>query len=166
MKFRLKQVNLSLVRNHKRSKPCQIAPHKHYIAFRYVEPFTDTALQQMKKDGVQRAVVFTQYPQYSCSTTGSSLNELHRGIQREGMENVEWSIIDRWPEHPGFIEVTRVLLRILSCVSNDDARLLHVVSRTSCKSIQPRSGMTLPFCFRHIHFQCPLSIVAIHTLQR
>lgn len=59
----------------------------------------------MKKDGVKRAVVFSQYPQYSCSTTGSSLNELYRGIQKAGMENVKWSIIDRWPRHPGFIEV-------------------------------------------------------------
>lgn len=81
------------------------APHKHYIAFRYVKPSTDMALEEMKKDGVQRAVVFTQYPQYSCSTTGSSLNELHRGIVRAGMEDLDWSIIDRWPKHPGFIEV-------------------------------------------------------------
>ncbi|KAJ8655787.1 ferrochelatase [Lichtheimia ornata] len=82
----------------------ETAPHKHYIAFRYVKPSTDMALEEMKKDGVQRAVVFTQYPQYSCSTTGSSLNELHRGIVRAGMEDLDWSIIDRWPKHPGFIE--------------------------------------------------------------
>ncbi|KAI8365076.1 ferrochelatase [Blakeslea trispora] len=81
------------------------APHKHYIAFRYVEPSTQTALQQMKADGVERAVVFTQYPQYSCSTTGSSFNELYRRIQEiEGMDKIKWSMIDRWPTHPGFIE--------------------------------------------------------------
>ncbi|KAI9317033.1 ferrochelatase [Dichotomocladium elegans] len=82
----------------------ETAPHKHYTAFRYVHPSTDDALAEMKKDGVKRAVVFTQYPQYSCSTTGSSLNELYRGIVRAGMEDIKWSIIDRWPEHPGFIE--------------------------------------------------------------
>ncbi|KAI8971928.1 ferrochelatase [Mycotypha africana] len=85
----------------------ETAPHKHYIAFRYVEPYTSTALEQMKADGVERAVVFTQYPQYSCSTTGSSLNELYRGVSEMGMDkNVRWSIIDRWPTHPGFIEAT------------------------------------------------------------
>lgn len=59
----------------------------------------------MKADGVQRAVVFTQYPQYSCSTTGSSLNELHRGIVANNLEtSIQWSIIDRWNTHPGFID--------------------------------------------------------------
>ncbi|ORZ20704.1 ferrochelatase [Absidia repens] len=82
----------------------ETAPHKHYIAFRYVKPFTQHALEEMKADGVERAVVFTQYPQYSCSTTGSSMNELQRGIVANGMENVKWSVIDRWPTHPGFIE--------------------------------------------------------------
>ncbi|KAL7322361.1 ferrochelatase hem15 [Mucor circinelloides] len=84
----------------------ETAPHKHYIAFRYVEPYTNTALEQMKKDGVERAIVFTQYPQYSCSTTGSSLNDLHRGISELGMDNVRWSIIDRWATHPGFVDAT------------------------------------------------------------
>ncbi|KAI9256438.1 ferrochelatase [Phascolomyces articulosus] len=106
----------------------ETAPHKHYIAFRYVEPFTDTALQQMKEDKVERAVVFTQYPQYSCSTTGSSLNELHRGIQRHGMEGLKWSIIDRWPKHPGFIEAVagriEAKLKEYSPEERDDAIIL------------------------------------------
>ncbi|CEG71933.1 Putative Ferrochelatase [Rhizopus microsporus] len=85
----------------------ETAPHKHYIAFRYVEPFTKDALEEMKKDKVQRAIVFSQYPQYSCSTTGSSLNELHRRIKELGMDTgIKWSIIDRWPTHPGFIDAT------------------------------------------------------------
>ena len=81
----------------------ETAPHKPYIAFRYVRPMTEQTLLQMKADGVKRAVAFTQYPQYSCSTTGSSLNELFRQ-GRTGQE-FEWSVIDRWGTHPGFIEV-------------------------------------------------------------
>lgn len=48
------------------------APHKFYIGFRYVQPLTEEAIEEMEKDGVERAVAFTQYPQYSCSTTGDS----------------------------------------------------------------------------------------------
>lgn len=48
------------------------APHKFYIGFRYVHPLTENAIEEMEKDGVERAVAFTQYPQYSCSTTGAS----------------------------------------------------------------------------------------------
>lgn len=46
------------------------APHKYYIGFRYVHPLTEEAIEEMERDGIQRAVAFTQYPQYSCSTTG------------------------------------------------------------------------------------------------
>lgn len=63
-----------------------------------------------------RAVAFTQYPQYSCSTTGSSLNELWKWRNRlEGKRGtdeatntldgaIQWSVIDRWPVHPGLVE--------------------------------------------------------------
>lgn len=80
------------------------APHKAYVAFRYAKPLTDEAAAEMKRDGVKRAVAFTQYPQYSCSTTGSSLNELYRKGKAGVLGEVEWSVIDRWGTHPGFIE--------------------------------------------------------------
>ena len=91
------------------------APHKAYVAFRYARPLTDETARQMKADGVKRAVAFTQYPQYSCSTTGSSLNELFKkGRAGEFGEGVEWSVIDRWGTHPGFVEVR--LFSVLFCV--------------------------------------------------
>ncbi|CAG8787424.1 14648_t:CDS:2, partial [Dentiscutata erythropus] len=81
------------------------APHKTYIAFRYAPPLTEDTIIQMKKDGVRRAIAFTQYPQYSCSTTGSSLNELWRKSEIMDPEgSIHWSIIDRWPTHPGLID--------------------------------------------------------------
>ena len=83
----------------------ETAPHKSYVAFRYARPLTDETARQLKADGVQRAIAFTQYPQYSCSTTGSSLNELYRRGRTGEMGNIEWSVIDRWGTHPGFIEV-------------------------------------------------------------
>ena len=82
----------------------ETAPHAFYIAFRYVQPKSDDALRAMAADGVERAVAFTQYPQFSCSTTGSSLNELWRAAERTGLRDAfTWSIIDRWPVHDGFI---------------------------------------------------------------
>lgn len=47
-----------------------IAPHKYYIGFRYVHPLTEEAIEEMERDGLERAIAFTQYPQFSCSTTG------------------------------------------------------------------------------------------------
>ncbi|KEY70916.1 hypothetical protein S7711_00758 [Stachybotrys chartarum IBT 7711] len=95
----------------------QTAPHKPYTAFRYANPLTEEMYQNLLKDGFGngkggRAVAFTQYPQYSCSTTGSSLNDLWRWRHRlEGKTNeanpagsITWSVIDRWPTHPGLVE--------------------------------------------------------------
>ena len=82
----------------------ETAPHRFYIAFRYSPPQSEDALRAMAADGVRRAVAFTQYPQFSCSTTGSSLNELWRAAARTGLsEAFDWTVIDRWPVHPGFI---------------------------------------------------------------
>lgn len=96
----------------------ETAPHKPYVAFRYADPLTEEMYTRLLEDGFGggkggRAVAFTQYPQYSCSTTGSSLNELWRwrnrlegkgptGLEQEGA--ITWSVIDRWPVHPGLVE--------------------------------------------------------------
>jgi len=84
----------------------ETAPHKPYVAFRYANPLTQETARRLKADGVKRAVAFTQYPQYSCSTTGSSLNELFRRGRAGDMGDIEWSVIDRWSTHPGFVEVS------------------------------------------------------------
>jgi protoporphyrin/coproporphyrin ferrochelatase len=90
----------------------ETAPHRFYVAFRYTRPTSDDALRAMQQDGVERAIAFTQYPQFSCSTTGSSLNELWRAAERTGLRDAfQWSIIDRWPVHPGFIEAMTETVR-------------------------------------------------------
>jgi len=80
------------------------APHRAYAAFRYADPLTRAALERMRADGVERAVAFSQYPQWSCTTTGSSLNELWREVRALGLESAfRWSVIDRWPTHATFV---------------------------------------------------------------
>lgn len=81
------------------------APHRYYVAFRYSPPSAEDALLAMKRDGITRAVAFSQYPQWSCTTTGSSLNDLWRAAARLQLGKAfRWSLIDRWPTHPAFIE--------------------------------------------------------------
>ncbi|KAI5291845.1 ferrochelatase hem15, partial [Ascosphaera atra] len=95
----------------------ETAPHRPYVAFRYAAPLTEETYAKLLDDGFGRgnggrAVAFTQYPQYSCTTTGSSLNELWKA--RETFEGsyanvnpdgvIQWSTIDRWPTHKGLVE--------------------------------------------------------------
>jgi ferrochelatase len=99
------------------------APHKFYIAFRYADPLTEETLLAMKNDGVERAVAFSQYPQYSCTTAGSSLNHLWRESARLGLQNsFKWSIIDRWNLYPGYVQaVAEGLVEGLKKFSSYDA---------------------------------------------
>ncbi|KAG8456787.1 hypothetical protein GDO86_002536 [Hymenochirus boettgeri] len=88
-----------------RPQVIQESPHKYYIGFRYVNPLTEAAIEEMESDGVERAIAFTQYPQYSCSTTGSSLNAIYRYYNSQGAKpKMKWSVIDRWPTHPLLIQ--------------------------------------------------------------
>jgi ferrochelatase len=82
------------------------APHKYYIGFRYVDPLVCDSIAQMEEDGVERAIAFTQYPQYSCSTTGSNLNAVYNHYLSQSKSEdplaaskMTWSVIDRWPTH-------------------------------------------------------------------
>jgi protoporphyrin/coproporphyrin ferrochelatase len=89
-----------------------VAPHRYYIAFRYAEPFTQDAIHQMKKDGVRRGIAFPQYPQFSCTTTGSSLNELRRALQSVDPErSISWSVIDRWSLHSTVLNAFASIIR-------------------------------------------------------
>lgn len=49
------------------------APHKYYPCFRYCSPDTEEVCESLQADKPEKIVAFTQYPQYSCATTGNSL---------------------------------------------------------------------------------------------
>jgi protoporphyrin/coproporphyrin ferrochelatase len=122
----------------------ETAPHKPYVAFRYANPLTEEMYNKLLDDGFGngkggRAVAFTQYPQYSCSTTGSSINELWKWRQRlegkssDGLREVvrrangqdgtiNWSVIDRWPAHPGLIEAIAQNVEATLTTYPDDER--------------------------------------------
>lgn len=86
------------------SKNCPELDVSTYIGFRYAEPLTEDALDQMEADGIDHCVAFTQYPQYSCSTTGSSFNGIYRHIMKKQKEGnpikMSFSAIDRWSTSP------------------------------------------------------------------
>lgn len=94
------------------SKVCEIldktnpefAPHLPYVAFRYANPLTQETLAKLKEDGVKRAVAFSQYPQFSYATAGSSMNELYRQtLEVDPERTIDWTFIDRWPQHKGLV---------------------------------------------------------------
>ena len=49
-----------------------------YIGMRYWYPFTEEAVAQIKRDGIERLVVLPLYPHFSISTSGSSFRLLQQ----------------------------------------------------------------------------------------
>lgn len=60
---------------------------KCYFAMRYWNPYTEEVLDQMQEDGINTIVIIPLYPQYSISTSGSSLKLL---------EDIFYNQPDKW----------------------------------------------------------------------
>lgn len=86
-----------------RERP-QSAPHLILPCFRYSAPTTSEALRELAAQDVRHVVAFSQYPQYSCTTTGSSLHELWDVVREEGWRGrFTFSVIDRFGSDPSYV---------------------------------------------------------------
>jgi protoporphyrin/coproporphyrin ferrochelatase len=77
--LRLTQQQADLLQAHLQQSTLEA---KVYIAMRYWKPFTDSTVEALMQDGVNRIIALPLYPQYSLSTTASSYNELQRCLKQ------------------------------------------------------------------------------------
>jgi protoporphyrin/coproporphyrin ferrochelatase len=74
---------------------------KVYLGMRYWKPFTEHAIREMQQDGVTEAIVLPLYPQYSVTTTGSSMNEVKRWMEKLNY-HPQLSVIPPFFDHPAY----------------------------------------------------------------
>lgn len=87
-------------------------PARVYIGMRYWKPFTENALEQIRKDGVAKLVVLPLYPQFSISTSGSSLRLLESQMSKDPrLSQLEHIVIPSWYERPGYV---RAMARMIA----------------------------------------------------
>jgi ferrochelatase len=84
---------------------------KTYLGMRYWHPFTKEAIAQIKADGITKLVVLPLYPQFSISTTGSSLKEVDQiwATDRD-LQSIERVTIRSWYDRPGYIRAMAELI--------------------------------------------------------
>ena len=70
------------------------------VAMRYWHPFTQEAIARLSGADVDEVVLLPMYPQYSTTTTGSSLNEW----QRQWRETIPTSLVREFYANRGYIE--------------------------------------------------------------
>jgi ferrochelatase len=72
------------------------------VAMRYSHPFTAEAVRELEAHRPEEVVLLPLYPQYSRTTTGSSLNEWKRRFQPEGW-NPRVHVVTEFYEDLGYI---------------------------------------------------------------
>lgn len=82
-----------------------------YIAMRYWKPFTEDVIQQVEKDEINEIVLLPLYPQFSKSTTGSSIKEWNRLAEKfPFVKKLKTTVIERYYDYIPYIDsvVTRI----------------------------------------------------------
>jgi ferrochelatase len=84
---------------------------KVYVGMRYWHPYTSEAIAKIKQDGITRLVVLPLYPQYSISTSGSSIKELDTIWENDPeLQAIERITIQSWYERTGYIRAMNELI--------------------------------------------------------
>ena len=88
---------------------------KAYIGMRYWYPFTEEALDDIRKDGINALVILPMYPQFSISTSGSSLRVLQEEFAKRsdlyGPQKMFHTVIPSWYDRPGYVRSVANLIR-------------------------------------------------------
>lgn len=80
------------------------AEYKVFIAMRYWKPMTyDTAIE-VKRYNPDDIIVLPLYPQYSTTTTQSSLDVWNKAAKKQGLDNIPTHEIQEFHVHPTYIK--------------------------------------------------------------
>jgi ferrochelatase len=82
---------------------------------RYWHPFTEEALSEIQKDGINALVIVPLYPQFSISTSGSSLRVLQEEFSKHsdtyGPSKMVHTVVPSWYDRPGYVQAMANLIQ-------------------------------------------------------
>lgn len=90
-----------------------------YFAMRYWNPYTEEVLAQIRADGINTLVIVPLYPQYSISTSGSSLRLLqevfYQNPQTWGPDKIAHTVVPAWYYRKGYVKaMARLVVQEIS----------------------------------------------------
>ena len=89
----------------------QVLDARVVVAMRYWRPLTGEAVQQLAGEPVKKLVLLPLYPQYSSTTTGSSLREWDRQAAASGLRDLPRRLVRDYHQHPGYLEALVASIR-------------------------------------------------------
>ena len=78
--------------------------NKSVIAMRYAPPRVKDAIAQLEQEDIDTIVLFTQYPHYAKSTTGSSYNDFYKHLEESRLKEKERIVIEDWGTETVYID--------------------------------------------------------------
>ena len=143
-----------------------------YIAMRYWHPFTESAIADIKADGIDQVVVLPLYPHFSISTSGSSFRELKKLRDNdEEFKKIPMRCIRSWFNQSGYIKARVELIseQILLCEKPSNAHVFftaHGVPKSYVeeagdpykKQIEDCSNLIVKELEKNLNFSNPHSL--------
>ncbi|CAL8471095.1 g10637 [Coccomyxa elongata] len=84
---------------------------KVYVGMRYWAPFIEDAMEEIKRDGMTHLIVIPLYPQFSISTSGSSLRLLEKMFESDpALSGLKHSVIASWYFREGYLRAMAELI--------------------------------------------------------
>lgn len=87
------------------------APHICVSGFRYCSPRPGEMIKKYKD--AEKIILFSQYPQHSCATSGSSMCDAYRWLDKQKGEEYQdkISVIDQWWDREDYSELWAMLIK-------------------------------------------------------
>lgn len=104
---------------------------------RYWHPDSETSLRAAQKAGVEHIVAFSQYPQESTTTSGSSIRNLQLTAERLGID-IPITTLTGWHEHPQYLEA------VAECV-REGVKKVPEEERSQCKILYSAHSLPMKF---------------------
>ncbi len=92
-------------------------------AMRYGQPSIGNTLDELKRQGAERVLIFPLYPQYAASTTASVMDDVADWVRRT-RNPPELRFIKHYPDHPGYIAALAASVREHWAISGRPGRLV------------------------------------------
>ena len=86
------------------------AEYRCFVAMRYWHPMSDACAAEVAAWGAEEVLLLPLYPQYSTTTTGSSLAEWTRAARKAGID-LPTTTLCCWHSDPAFAAATAALVR-------------------------------------------------------
>jgi len=108
----LRQITDDQARALKKSLATVGQPVEVYVGMRYWYPFTEEAVAEIKRDRISKLVVLPLYPQFSISTSGSSLRLLEKLFRDDQyLLSMPHTVIPSWYQRPGYVRAMADLIQ-------------------------------------------------------